>query len=63
MDKHKAISDFMKYLFLIIRHLFPRRRWKEVEVINAVDRLGDIPRYRIYRLQDQFGNMKTVRVK
>ena len=46
----------MKYLFLIIRHLFPHRKWTHVETIK-VNCDGRVTAYK-YVLRDQFGNMK-----
>lgn len=51
----------MKYLFLIIRHFFPRRRWKiigETAVMDEDARPGDLPIKRFIILQDQFGNLR-----
>ncbi len=54
----------MKYLFMIVRHFFPRRRW----VIIATGSIYDpdngptgrpVGFYRI--LRDQFGNLKKFR--
>ncbi len=49
-----------KYLYCIIRHIFPRKRWECIGTNEVVDedgaRLGDK-----YILRDQFGNMKIVK--
>lgn len=52
----------MKYLFLIIRHLFPRHRWviiKEGE-ISCFEDGGVIGR--LYVLRNQFGELREFRV-
>lgn len=58
----------MKYLFLIIRHLFPRRRWVEVRRQAGWRRavLGEWtdmskPNFHLITMRDQFGNLKTFR--
>ncbi len=49
----------MKYLFMIVRHFFPRRRWKEISVIRIYDSEGSgRPTNHVFILQDQFGNRK-----
>jgi len=48
----------MKYLFLIIRHLFPRRRWVQVSKDSVNDVEGRLVGY-IVTMRDQFGNIKT----
>lgn len=53
MDK----SNPMKYLFLIIRHIFPRRRWRIVRELNYLKPNGGVCG-KMYVLQDQFGNIK-----
>lgn len=51
----------MKYLFLIIRHLFPRSKWEIVETVSLHHEV-DGPCYgKKYILRDQFGNMKEFR--
>lgn len=52
----------MKYLYLIIRHVFPRKRW---ECIGNTDVMGSngIPICVILTLQDQFGNIKLKKIK
>jgi len=58
----------MKYLFLIIRHIFPRKRWKIIKVISTYDTddygrvIGTLPIYRKITLQDQFGNVKYKKI-
>jgi hypothetical protein len=52
----------MKYLFLIIRHMFPRKRWRIRRVISAVNNHGDIPEYQLVIQEDQFGNIKKTRI-
>jgi uncharacterized protein YnzC (UPF0291/DUF896 family) len=50
----------MKYLYLIIRHMFPRKIWTKVEEIQVIDEDGDnIYKKRIYK--DQFGNVKMTK--
>lgn len=55
----------MKYLFLIVRHLFPRRRWQTVET-HAIRRIYEDGDTRvighIYIQRDQFGAMRTHKV-
>lgn len=53
----------MKYLYLIIRHFFPKKKWTVIRKINVFDEyLGDMPAYCIYVLQDQFGNIKKKKI-
>lgn len=53
----------MKYLFLIIRHLFPRRKWEVYRHIEMLDPSGSgIPIGRSVVLRDQFGNLKTFKL-
>jgi hypothetical protein len=52
----------MKYLFLIIRHFFPRRRWREVRHTKVfTDYSGDRPGHILITMEDQFGNQKVRR--
>jgi len=56
----------MKYLYLIIRHVFPRKRWKQVaeSEVNRVYPDGTkIPDGWVVQLKDQFGNVKFVRFR
>lgn len=46
----------MKYLFLIIRHMFHRKRWTLVRESNLVLDNKVVGRHRL--LRDQFGNLK-----
>jgi hypothetical protein len=52
----------MKYLYLIIRHIFPRKRWKlfkTVIVYDGDDPLnGRLPIGNTLYFRDQFGNIK-----
>lgn len=57
----------MKYLFLIIRHIFPRKRWTQIKEIPVHDyndngTLTEYPIYRKILLRDQFGNLKSFKV-
>lgn len=53
----------MKYLFLIIRHMFPRKHWKKVGETVVHESGHELPTAVIITLQDQFGNLKTFKVK
>ena len=54
----------MKYLYLIIRHIFPRKRWKEVERIGVSRHSGEGKDHAlVIVLKDQFGNIKTKRIR
>jgi hypothetical protein len=52
----------MKYLYLIIRHMFPRKRWKLVNELNACCAGTDRVITKILIYQDQFGNVKQERI-
>ena len=54
----------MKYLYLLIRHIFPRRRWKLVNTTAVYDEddIDGLPLYRKHVLRDQFGNIKVKKV-
>ncbi len=56
----------MKYLLLIIQHLFPRKQWTEVQRYKIMGENvvgdGDIPIAIIIEQSDQFGNIRTRRV-
>jgi hypothetical protein len=52
----------MKYIYLIIRHCFPRRRWTEVEKISFYGNNPDLPQCFVTVQRDQFGNMRTFKV-
>lgn len=54
----------MKYLLLIIRHLFPRKIWTEtgtVKIWHPDDK--ERPIAFIVTQKDQFGNMRTFKVE
>lgn len=52
----------MKYLYLIIRHMFPRRRWEYVDHIRY--EANDFnPTRIVFITRDQFGNIKRTTVK
>lgn len=54
----------MKTLLLIIRHLFPRKKWKIIETVNIWE--GDHkqrPCEKIIISSDQFGNLRHKRIK
>jgi hypothetical protein len=56
----------MKYLYLIIRHCFPRKHWTllhETKIIRAGHAENSTPVGRSFTLQDQFGNIKTVNIR
>ena len=53
----------MKYLYLIIRHIFPRKRWKEVERIGVRHSADGKDHALVIVLKDQFGNIKTKRIR
>jgi len=52
----------MKYLFLIIRHIFPRKRWVESRRYNCKKSYTSGTEIEFLRveLKDQFGNIKWV---
>lgn len=52
----------MRYLFLIIRHLFPRKRWRIIGTTKTFYDGDTLPSYITHTLQDQFGNIKTKRI-
>jgi len=54
----------MKYLYLIIRHLFPRKHWKIIRetTIYGMDQFGERrPIACRITLQNQFGEIKTIK--
>ncbi len=51
----------MKYLFLIIRHMFPRRRWKIIKTNDII--YEGVKKGVVHTLQDQFGNIRTETVR
>lgn len=51
----------MKYLFLIIRHLFPRSKWEIVRAVELRYEMDGPAHGYKYILRDQFGNMKEFR--
>lgn len=55
----------MKYLFLLVRHLFPRRKWVIINEIQVYDDPSDSTTKigKILTLRDQFGNLKTKKIK
>lgn len=50
----------MKYLFLIIRHCFPRKRWKELKRYSATKTYasGKTTECIFVEMKDQFGNIE-----
>ena len=48
----------MKYVFLIVRHIFPRRRWVVIEQCNIVRSKDKTVIGTQKILRDQFGNLK-----
>ena len=52
----------MKYLYLLIRHCFPRSRWTEVERADIVASNGSVVGL-IILLKDQFGNLKKFTIR
>ena len=52
----------MKYLLLIIRHIWPRKIWKDIAVTHVTDLDGTIIAD-IITQRDQFGNLKTFKIK
>jgi hypothetical protein len=50
----------MKYLLLIVRHFFPRRRWETVRKVEVFDVAVSkkTPTAFITIQQDQFGNLR-----
>lgn len=52
----------MKYLYLIIRHFFPKRIWKEVRVLDLYDQDSRMNTGKIFIYEDQFGNRKHKRI-
>lgn len=48
----------MKYLFLIVRHFFPRRRYVTIDTGILRDRQGNCTG-KMYVLKDQFGKLTT----
>jgi hypothetical protein len=56
----------MKYLYLIIRHCFPRKRWTVINTTSVIEGgqpENSIPVYYLLTLQDQFGNIKTKKLQ
>jgi len=58
----------MKYLYLLIRHMFPRKKWKVIHTTSVFEGNdakveGKLPIYSILTMQDQFGNIKTKKLK
>jgi hypothetical protein len=53
----------MKWLYLIIRHFWPRPRWREVYRTNVFGHLSnDRPAHIIVTQQDQFGNLRNFKL-
>jgi hypothetical protein len=52
----------MKYLLLIIRHIWPRKIWKDIAVTHVEDSNGIII-CGIVTQRDQFGNLRTFKIK
>lgn len=50
----------MKYLYLIIRHIFPRKRWALEYRTEITNRWDENVGY-VFIYKDQFGNRKTVK--
>ena len=48
----------MKYIFLIIRHIFPRKRWREVNRLDIVKSSNKAIIGVSVEMVDQFGNRK-----
>lgn len=58
--KTKNSLPKMKYLYLIIRHIFPRHKWRvyhETEIINGKNEMIGY----LFILKDQFGNLKEIK--
>ena len=53
----------MKYLYLIIRHVFPRHKWEIIGKTPVQPEGHSNPIAIILTLQDQFGNIKTEKIK
>ena len=57
----------MKCLLLIIRHLFPRRYWKEIRrtpvLGGGIFHGKDVPKAIVIEMEDQFGNRKVLRIR
>jgi hypothetical protein len=53
----------MKYLYLLIRHMFPRKKWELVDTINITMEGYKLPVERKLILKDQFGNIKVKKIK
>lgn len=52
----------MKYLYLLIRHIFPRHKWEVIAEVEEIHGRTYKPIATIYTLQDQFGNIKSKKV-
>lgn len=52
----------MKYLYLLIRHIFPRHKWTIIATTKIRSDGEELPVAVILTLQDQFGNIKTKEV-
>jgi len=50
----------MKYLFLIIRHIFPRHKWQTYQTTNMIEN-GQIIGW-MFVQKDQFGNIKYKKI-
>lgn len=54
----------MKYLYFIIRHFFPKRKWEIIHTMNYYSEYNEeLPVYKVYVLKDQFGNIKQKKIK
>jgi hypothetical protein len=54
----------MKTLLLVIRYLFPRKRWEIIKTTNVYQEQGaERPCEQIILMRDQFGNLKSKRIK
>jgi hypothetical protein len=52
----------MKYLYLLIRHMFPRHKWEVIQSAKEISGRTNEHVATVYTLQDQFGNIKSKRV-
>ena len=52
----------MKYLYLLIRHVFPRHRWTETHKVKLMPPSGEHPYGMIIILRDQFGNIREKKI-
>ena len=52
----------MKYLLLIVRHLFPKKYWTLYRTINIVNSKNEPTAVKLL-LKDQFGNIKVKTIR